>query len=952
MLINENKGIRLFRSILYYLIIGIWLTMDLLLYMGFDIGNYLTDSLYYSILRPLRYLSYLFCIFLQTYHKRELLAVLPISLILFVSGRLSGSNTLFYLWLFVLMAKEIDFRGVALEATLLLTVGTAVFALLVLTGVIPEYCTGRSNGTICHGLGYCHPNCLSQAIAILALGYGCVRRSTFKLWDYLLLVGLIVFIWLVPNSRTAAACLLLYIVLRAFEPLFSGLAEAARGRVSAFLAVLFFCGAAAIVLLCVFYDPALSWMQKLDTVLSCRLSYCKAALDEFGVSLIGQQVYLTPSERTYAGLADLEERIVDVAYVHILLRNGLIPMLLLMAGFTLSIWYAGRKGNYPVMTMLFTAGVFGTSENLYRNTAFCFFVIAFSGVLFRKGQNIETGSRTVPRSGNDRITKDRTAPATEKELYLPDIRQWLGPLLDPSGKGNVLPALLFSLIFGFCAALGRNIYRFDSFSIDFKHFIFYTALSVAGLSVMIVFTGKLRSNGVSDSRSLPKLWFRFFVPVLLLYVLCFLAYYPGVGMNDGLNILFEGVTTSRYMPSLYVAFVVLLGKIGTRLGGIRYAVVLYSVIQLLLSAAFSAAFLVWVYRKKLPRLVKVLLWVWFVCSPLLALYAISMVKDTVFSLALTAVCLALSDAANDHACMKHRLFWPVFLLLCIIMIAFRNNGLYIVLALSIVLFFLFRKHRKGILALILAALLTLGASKAVQTAFHSRQLFQESAAIPLQQICRVIAEDGEINEEQLAFMDELLSVETIRENYDPYCADYIKWDLEFDHDLLNERKTEFLRLWWELLPKNFGLYIKAWLQETFWFWAPVQGGELQVFYTIEGAGNDKPLQQFCLDNGIVHSSLLPAALFVLLNRFYTFSSLFLREGVCFWIFAALALIRLLQTRNLRSLLSYLPVFLLWGTIMISAPISDSFRYVLVYAYMLPLYAAELFSPSDSHIMDQ
>ena len=122
-----------------------------------------------------------------------------------------------------------------------------------------------------------------------------------------------------------------------------------------------------------------------------------------------------------------------------------------------------------------------------------------------------------------------------------------------------------------------------------------------------------------------------FLLLTLSWTLCLLVYFPGVGMNDGLNVLMGRLSSANQFPVYYCIYVVILGKIGNLLGSLQYAVALYSVLQILLTAAICAGILTFLQVRSSSRLFRLLAAAYYILQPALAIYSISMLKDTVFS---------------------------------------------------------------------------------------------------------------------------------------------------------------------------------------------------------------------------------------------------------------------------------------------------------------------------------
>lgn len=417
-------------------------------------------------------------------------------------------------------------------------------------------------------------------------------------------------------------------------------------------------------------------------------------------------------------------------------------------------------------------------------------------------------------------------------------------------------------------------------------------------------------------------------------------------MNDGLNVLMGRLSSANQFPVYYCIYVVILGKIGTLLGSLQYAVALYSVLQVLLTAAICAGILTFLQARSSSRLFRLLAAAYYILQPALAIYSISMLKDTVFSslLVLYGILLFLikETSSAEGSFVPHKqhgqALFLLFLVSSLLISVLRSNGIYIVAACLLFLLITDPRNRKQLLITALSVLLVNIAGSMIMQHYNVRHNASETLGIPIQQISAVVTCGGELSSEEEDILRQYIEPEKIRELYDPGSADPVKWSDSFNRPYLNAHTGEFLFLWAGLLPRNFRIYVQAYLQETYWFWAPVQQGGIQMFDTIEDIMDNDYLANFLVQNGIHDAPVLKGTASDFLKSFYQSGSHFFREGVCFWIMIFSIVLASCRKWKLRQILPfYLPQLLTWLTIMVSTPINNSFRYVLFYAYAMPIY---------------
>lgn len=511
---------------------------------------------------------------------------------------------------------------------------------------------------------------------------------------------------------------------------------------------------------------------------------------------------------------------------------------------------------------------------------------------------------------------------------------------------NVIILGCFALIFGLCFSVAHQLMLLNVLKINIIEWIkasiiLFIILLISWKIIKKVDEQQLFISYQCDKKEIGFVWGL----SIVINLICLFTYFPGVGMNDGLNIMIGGMSQSQQFPIMYCAAITLITKIGAFFGSLQYSVVIYSIIQIVCVSALYTWIVVWFSKKCAPKYLKYIILLYFLLEPLLAMYAISMLKDTLFSLLLLVLMMLVYDLIIDAEIKRKKTWWILFAIVIFGILTLRNNGSYIIFPILIILFFCCPQNRKGVICMFFCAIFTIVLLKILMIWVGAEQLFQELVGIPLQQMAAVVANNGKIAPEQAEFLNKLMPLEEMAVQYNPSSADAIKWKSTFDREFLNEHRLEFLMTWVKLLPENFLIYVKAYLQQTFWFWAPCQEGTVQCFYSIENVADNKWLVEFLKTSGIHDQPLLPAQLNSLLRNWYQLGNKFFREGVCFWIMLSTLVLSVLKNRNWRMILVYAPALLLWLTIMISTPVAESMRYVFVFAYALPFFVGVLFIKS-------
>lgn len=502
---------------------------------------------------------------------------------------------------------------------------------------------------------------------------------------------------------------------------------------------------------------------------------------------------------------------------------------------------------------------------------------------------------------------------------------------------------LGAVLFGTAYSLSANMLRFDEVKLRLGELLSAFALALAvlyGLYCLAALLGK-RTGGMSSRRSIlgKQAWIKAFAVLVLVYGLFFLAYFPGPATNDSLMIYRNGFMMANVAPMVYCVFIAVFAKIGQLFGSATLGTALCNLTQMLIVCGVSAWIVCWIDKKTLPLWAKLAVFLYYLVNPLLIIYSFCMIKDTLFSVGIAALFLLGYDALFDRDNVRLGQ-WALVAAVALFITAFRNGV--IKLAIVYVFFLLFvMRGKKGVIKpalLLLAGILCVSAaSKALEKWQNVEYYSKEMLAIPIQQLSAAVACDGNLTEEQKEVIGGMMALEDIRNKYVCHNVDAIKWDMGFDNDYVNDNMPNILKVWIEAFPENKEIYLKAYLWETFWYWAPVQQGTVKIFKTVVDLD-----PAWHAETGLVDAPKLPEQIVAPLRGYAELSEHFLREGLLFWLMLLFMLELYALSGKAKSFLVYVICLLPWAVLMASAPVNQSVRYVMCFVYALPAAFAMLF----------
>lgn len=540
----------------------------------------------------------------------------------------------------------------------------------------------------------------------------------------------------------------------------------------------------------------------------------------------------------------------------------------------------------------------------------------------------------------------------------------------PSVVGRAC-CLVISLVLSFVLVLGAHIrvtepviaggiyenYIEPYSALDVVAFWVMSALVFWVLSVLVQLSCRcrcsvfceesLRRNDDDSSIRLLSVALRALV-IFLLYLPFFLRYCPGLFFGDTFSSLAQIMGWNPLSNHHPVAFTLMMGvciKVAGLFGlGPSAGVALLTVLQMACVASTFGYLSIWVTS----RLGVSSRWSWlpvalFGLSRYCALYSVALWKDPLFSCCLVLMVTMLADAVMGKDSRSGALRLLVFGVLALGVMLLRNNGLYICAALFVVFAIIAVLGRLGRISpmgsgsrlaiplgiAIAACLAITGPVYSAMGVVPSEDV--ESAGIPLAQMARVVALDGDMSESDRSYMNELLPLDRYKEVYHPSFIDPLKWNDDFNADHL---KDGFWAHWVSMFLRNPSMYFEAWELQTFGFWAPnVKGADGLPENFLMGAPYNL-MADGEASAGVGFRNLL-APLGDGVDKVFGLNAWSISGAVVFWLLVFSAVLLVSRGRP-RFALPLLPFLLLYGTLFIASPIWYWPRYIVAAQFGLPV----------------
>ncbi len=443
-----------------------------------------------------------------------------------------------------------------------------------------------------------------------------------------------------------------------------------------------------------------------------------------------------------------------------------------------------------------------------------------------------------------------------------------------------------------------------------------------------------------------KLWLACFLVLFASYFATLLLSFPGTFSTDSyasISILQGELPWSNAHPVFYTLLIGPFVALGNAVGNMTVGLFAFSLVQLTLMAAVCSYACAWLRKMGMPLLAVFAALAFFAFNPVIARYATTMWKDVPFAMTMLLAILQLFEIAltkgaaiqSPRACIKLAL---LTLLTCLL----RNNGIYAMAAGVVVLIAVWRKAWKWFMPMVGAIVLAQLISGPFYTSLGIEPSpFRESVGIPIQQISAVVAEGGEMTEEQLEVFSQLVDPEAVAEVYAPYSSNFVKYHESFSDEWLNAHKKEFLQLYFEVGLKNPAIYTRAWIGATQGYWNMETHS-----WVVSEAGRNLAYEATGLEilNGDSETNYDEL-------RKSSFLSPLFNMGFAAWVMIALCAFRWIKGDR-KLITAYIPLIALWGTMLIAAPFYCEFRYQFPIHLLLPVIFASAFFTTASNTSEE
>lgn len=494
--------------------------------------------------------------------------------------------------------------------------------------------------------------------------------------------------------------------------------------------------------------------------------------------------------------------------------------------------------------------------------------------------------------------------------------------------------------------------------------IIFSILEFIGYYTLFNTSIKLFDNVVKKSKlknkKLPKIFDLFdkhpfmfsFIVILICYLPYIIAFYPVIinydaanqikevmGMHtrymDSVVLLNPNVTLTNFNPLIHTLLLGGLFKFGYLIGNVNFGMFLYSIVQLSIVISVFAYSIYYLKKLKVNNtLILVVLGIYSLV-PLFPLYTMTAVKDVIFSSLVFLYVIMLYDMLKFKWSKKK---YIGFAFLVLLIILFRNNGIYtIILSLPVVCILKKELMLPIILVLVFNIGMYIGYNKILLPHYEiANTSVREMLSVPFQQTARLAKYyDEEISDEDKKTIDKVLGYNDLGERYRTDLSDPVK--NKFNKYTTDEELKDYFKVWFKYLLKRPVVYIDATINNMYGYFYP----NTSAWYVYTDLNHKLPEAGF--DYHYNNLSYLRIGLKGIAEAFPYIPVIGAISNIGIVVWIHILLIGMLIVNKMKKYIVVLLPSLTFILVCIVGPANTYFRYVLPCVFALPTIICILYN---------
>lgn len=455
--------------------------------------------------------------------------------------------------------------------------------------------------------------------------------------------------------------------------------------------------------------------------------------------------------------------------------------------------------------------------------------------------------------------------------------------------------------------------------------LFYTAIIYLFKRISSILK-KLQNKDlkVYNAKSLIFIWLAIFI----LWMPYFIKYYPGIMTVDSVYQVRQAISTGldSHHPMFHTLLIRLCLTIGSKVKDYNLGVALYSIVQMLALSGIFAYTIYYMQKKGVSKILRIISFIFFTFYPVFPIYSITMWKDVLFGGMILLYTINIIELIfNTDTYLESYKNIAKFIIITLLVMLFRNNGIYAIILSVPIMIIIFRKHYKKIIIMYLLPIILYYAFNAFAYNVLSARKgnIVEALSVPVQQIARVVKyNEDNLTEDEKREISKYFILDELGEAYDSKLSDPVK-NL-FNSKEFEENKFEFIKLWLNLFFKYPREYVESFLYNSYGYWYPDTHNWIYATYIGEnefGIKQTNNIEYLLLDESIKIRNI------PVISMMYS-------VGFAFWI-AFIIIMYLVYKRKYKYIVGFVTIIMLWLTTLAS-PVYCEYRYVFAIFTCIPI----------------
>ena len=529
---------------------------------------------------------------------------------------------------------------------------------------------------------------------------------------------------------------------------------------------------------------------------------------------------------------------------------------------------------------------------------------------------------------------------------------------------------IFSIIFALMHIVGSDITYTQSTlrgvvgKYSIVSFLILVTISFIAIKKLLVLLynryTKVELVGIKEKQVFNKLlYLKMLIPFLLIRIVGFIVFFPGVTTWDSMYIIGEGLgyyPLSNSHPYVYTLFVSLFTKLGWKfLGGVGIGVAIFNFVTLV----FTSVTVVYVLYKifetfEINIWLKRGLYIFYTFFPNFIVTSFTMYKDTflmnflmIFFLCMVMIMYKSEEFFNSRYSLIIFVvsFFGVYML-------HRKAVIYIVVGMIAILIYSKTNRLKVMKYVGIALIITLTLNSIGNLVFKPTEskFKYDYLSTRFQQLAAAVYYHPEsFTKEELEFYDSTLGLEN-NKNFTYHIADPIKQKMK--NEQFQGKSDKFFEIWWKGYKKHPKTYIDAVLNLSVSYWYPYNYADIayvsNYYYSMYKGNKNWFDDDRVFDSGWNFN--YPTKTFnKVYDKFYnlhwnigelSFVGSFYRAGLY-----ALGLMVMLLLTILRNNKVMIPLIFITISVVLTcifSPLANYFRYSYIYIMLVPMLIPMLF----------